>query len=82
MSKNTYFTGQPVYGQGINLLDRADNHQKKRIRFQMDELFSESILPFGKEVGNLRYELMSECYLMPFKHRSNAVKTPLQHFPK
>ena len=26
------------------------------------ELFSESILPFGKEVGNLRYELMSECY--------------------
>ena len=39
MSKNTYFTGQPVYGQGINLLDRADNHQKKRIRLQMDGVF-------------------------------------------
>ena len=70
MSKNTYFTGQPVYGQGINLLDRADNHQKKRIRLQMDGvfvkkayyLFLKRILPFGKEVGNLRYELMSECY--------------------
>lgn len=40
MSKNTYFTGQPVYGQGINLLDRADNHQKKRIRLQMDGVFT------------------------------------------
>lgn len=58
MSKNTYFTGQPVYGQGINLLDRADNHQKKRICLQMDGVFHKKayylclkIYPKGPENG-------------------------------
>ena len=71
MSKNTYFTGQPVYGQGINLLDRADNHQKKtNLPSNGRGFYKKSILPFSKKhtsFSRKAYYLLekrSEIYVM------------------